>query len=634
MENGMKGKPEPEGDGKLTVTELVKMFEDAESASYEARQLAERDRDYHDNKQLSAEEIATLNKRGQPHYIDNRIKTKVDYLVGLEKQQRVDPVARPRTPQHEEDANAATQALKYVADDQKFDAKRSGCWRNLLIEGMAGMSVTVEQGYDGPRVVLRRVPWDRMFYDPHSSELDFSDAGYLGAVQWMDEEDARRIYPDAEDIITHTISETQAASTYDDKPKYQVWGDWKRRRVRVVQMWIKRDEEWHFVEFTKGGILKAGPSPYVNDKGESDCEFVFQSAYVDRDNNRFGLVREMILLQDAINKRNSKALHLLNTSQIVMVDGAVADIEKTRREAARPDGVIVVNPLGGNLNDTFQFNTRADLATAHYQMLQEAKNSIDLKGPNATQMGDSAGGSGEVASGRAILASQQGGMISLGDLLDSLKHMDLRVFEKVWYRIRQFWTGEKWVKTTDDENNLRWVAVNVDPMQLQMIAMQQPEMAQKIAGQINSLAELECDITIEDGPNGVTLQMEQFEAVSRLAEKGLIPPEELIRAWPGLRDKQRILERMSQTDPAMAQMKQIEMAQGAAKVDETRASTGLKQAQTAKAMMDAQMQPMKAAHEMDLQRAADMRASMQQDHQRQFDFTKLQADQQAAQPGF
>lgn len=631
----MKERPSPDGgEGLLTVTELVKMFEDAESASYEARQLAERDRDYHDNKQLSDEEIATLNKRKQPHYIDNRIKTKVDYLVGLEKQQRIDPVAKPRTPMHEEDANAATQVLKYVADDQKYDAKRSACWRNLLIEGMAGLSVTVEQGYDGPRVVLRRIPWDRMFYDPHSSELDFSDAGYLGCVQWMDEEDARRIYPDAEDIITHTISETQAASTYDDKPKYQVWGDWKRRRIRVVQMWIKRGDDWHFAEFTKGGILKAGPSPYQDDKGGSDCEFVFQSAYVDRDNNRFGLVREMILLQDAINKRNSKALHLLNTSQIVMVDGAVADVEKTRREAARPDGVIVVNPLGGSLNDTFQFNTRADLATAHYQMLQEAKNSIDLKGPNATQMGDSAGGSGEVASGRAILASQQGGMISLGDLLDSLKHMDLRVFEKVWYRIRQFWTGEKWVKTTDDEKNLRWVAVNVDPMQLQMIAMQQPEMAQKIAGQINSLAELECDITIEDGPNGVTLQMEQFEAVSRLAEKGLIPPEELIRAWPGLRDKQRILERMSQTDPAMAQMKQIEMAQGAAKVDETRASTGLKQAQTAKAMMDAQMQPMKAAHEMDLQRAADMRASMQQDHQRQFDFTKLQADQQAAQPGF
>src|SRR5689334_10520220 len=98
-------------DGKLTVETLVNMFEASEDASYESRKLAERDRDYHDNKQLSDEEMKALKKRGQPPYIDNRIKTKVDYLVGLEKQQRVDPKAWPRTPMHEQDAEAATEGL-------------------------------------------------------------------------------------------------------------------------------------------------------------------------------------------------------------------------------------------------------------------------------------------------------------------------------------------------------------------------------------------------------------------------------------------------------------------------------------------------------------------------------------------
>lgn len=605
----MDDKPSPSDGGLLTVADLVKMFEDAESASYEARQLAERDRDYHDNKQLSAEEITTLNQRRQPHYIDNRIKTKIDYLVGLEKQQRVDPVARPRTMAHEEDASAATQALKYVGDEQKYDAKRSACWRNLLIEGMAGMAVAVEQGYDGPKIVIRRIPWDRMFYDPHSSELDFSDAGYLGTVQWMDEEDARRLYPDAADIISHTVSESQASGTYDDKPKYQVWGDYKRRRVRLVQMWIRRGDDWHFTEFTKGGILKAGASPYVDDKGQSDCEFVFQSAYCDRDNNRFGLVREMILLQDAINKRNSKALHLLNTSQIMMVHGAVDDVEKTRREAARPDGVIVVNPVGGGLDSSFQFNTRADLATAHYQMLQEAKNSIDLKGPNATQMGDSAGGSGNVASGRAIIASQQGGMVALGDLLDSLKQLDHRVFEKTWHRIRQFWTAEKWIRTTDDEKNVKWVAVNVDPVQVQMMAMQNPALAEKISGVVPNIAELDCDIVVGDGPDGVTLQMEQWEILSKLAERGLIGPEELIRAAPGLKDKGEILKRMSEPKPGAQEQMQIEMRGAMAQVADREASAGLKQAQTVKTMQEAQIAPVRAAREME---AASSQARQQQ----------------------
>jgi hypothetical protein len=603
---------------KLAVGDLVKMFEDSEAASYEARQLAERDRDYHDNKQLSAEELEALRKRGQPPYIDNRIKTKIDFLVGLEKQQRVDPQALPRTMAHEEDANAATQALKYVADQQQYDAKRSACWRNLLIEGVAGMSVSVEMGYNGePEIIVKRIPWDRMFWDPHSAETDFSDAGYLGTVQWMDMADAKRLYPDSDDILTATLAYTPASDTYDDKPKYAVWGDSKRQRVRIVQMWLKRDEEWHFVEFTKGGILKAGPSPYVDDKGKSCCELVFQSAYVDRDNNRYGLVREMILIQDAINKRNSKALHLLNTAQIVMVDGAVKDIEKTRKEAARPDGVIVVNPLGGSLNDTFQFNTRSDLATAHFQMLQEAKASIDLKGPNATQMGEGAQGS-NAASGRAILASQQGGMVALGDLLDSLKNMDVRAWCQVWARIVQFWTAPKWIRTTDDKRNIKWVAMNVDPMQLQMMAAQNPQMAESISGVVPNVAELDCDIIIADGPDGVTLQFEQWQQLTELAKAGIpIPPDELIRAAPGLKNKAEILERMAKRDPMAEKRAMIEMSGAQAKVFETEQSGVLKQAQAAKTMQEAQLAPMKAQHDMEMDGAhlmqADQSARMKQE---------------------
>ncbi|MEM7621315.1 MAG: hypothetical protein AAF228_12830 [Pseudomonadota bacterium] len=53
---------------------LVNWFEDAEEASYDARKLAQRDRDYYDNKQLSSEQIAELKKRGQPDIVINRIK--------------------------------------------------------------------------------------------------------------------------------------------------------------------------------------------------------------------------------------------------------------------------------------------------------------------------------------------------------------------------------------------------------------------------------------------------------------------------------------------------------------------------------------------------------------------------------
>jgi hypothetical protein len=151
---------------------------------------------------------------------------------------------------------------------------------------------------------------------PAFAELDYSDAGYKGIVIWKDYEDAltsTRTIRTRQGYSRHD-AEQRAVQTYDDKPKFSLWADKKRKRVRICQIWIKRDDEWYFAEFTKGGILKAGPSPYKDDKGESDDELIFQAAYKDRDNEPYGLVREMIPLQDEINKRRSKSLHLLSTS--------------------------------------------------------------------------------------------------------------------------------------------------------------------------------------------------------------------------------------------------------------------------------------------------------------------------------
>jgi hypothetical protein len=576
------------------------MFEESEDATYDARHESERDRDYVDNKQLTPEELETLRKRGQPPVIDNRIKTKIDYLVGLEKQQRVMPKATPRTPVHEGDADACTEALRYVAEEQDFSSKRSAVWRNLLVEGAGGIGVSVEQAVDyqgrpGIEIRLRKVAWDRMFADPHSSELDYDDAGYKGLVTWMDYDDALTLYPDGKDILDATLSGAPS-TTYDDKPKFSLWADKKRKRVRICQIWIKRGNQWHFAEFTKGGILKAGPSPHKTDKGESDDELVFQSAYVDRDNNRYGLVREMITLQDEINKRRSKGLHLLNTSQVSYEDGYVDDINEFHRQSVRPDGKMKVAP-GALMEKRVQFNTREDLAAAHFQLLQEAKNAIDLKGPNATQMGDKTQGS-SAASGKAILASQQGGMIQIGDLMDGLRHLDKCVFRKIWYRVRQYWTSEKWIRVTDDEDNIKWLGINVDPRQVQMLAQQNPQAAQKIAGAVGNLAELDCDIIIDEAPDSLTPQLEQFQALVELKKFDAgneIPFRAIVGAMPNLKDKQNFLKAMDKAQEGRGQQQQVveqlKLSGAKAEVDKTQSETMLNVAKAQELGQPEQQQP-------------------------------------------
>ena len=591
---------EPLTQSLLDAGDLCRMFEEAENASLTARKEAERDRDYVDGKQLNEEELGELRKRGQPPVIDNRIKTKIDYLVGLEKQQRVKPKAFPRTPRHEADADAATERLRYVAEAQDYEAKRSAMWRNMLVEGIAGIRVYAAPGggaYASPSlfgdvataqaeydVCLQRIAWDRLFVDPHAAEADFSDAGYLGIVTWMDFDDALAMYPDAGDILDATLA-SAPGDTYDDKPKVSHWADGKRRRLRICQIFIRRAEQWYFAEFTRGGILKSGPSPYVNDRGESECELLLQSAYVDRDNNRYGIVREMISLQDEVNKRRSQSLHLLNTSQVVYESGAVDDIDAFRKEAVRPDGAMEVSP-GALANRQIEFRTRDDLATAHFQLLQEAKSAIDVKGPNAIEMGDGAAGA-IPASGRAILASQQGGMLQVGDLLDHLRHLDRRVFRAIWSRVRQVWTAEKWVRVTDDERNVRWLGLNLDPVtmvQLRAHAEANPEAARaSLAGAIGSVAELDCDIIIEEAPDALTPQIEQFQSLVELKKYDAgneIPFRAIVRAMPNLKDKQAFLKDMEAQAMQRAQavqgtVEQLKLRGAQAEVAETESKAAL-----------------------------------------------------------
>ncbi|MBP9805805.1 MAG: hypothetical protein KBE22_12995 [Candidatus Accumulibacter sp.] len=610
MENGVAADEATAKGGMLDVGDLCRMFEESEDSSYESRKLSERDRDYVDNKQLTAKELKTFEIRGQPPVIDNRIKTKIDYLVGLEKQQRIDPKALPRTPKHEGDADGATEALRYVAEEQDYDSKRSGVWRNILVEGYGGIGVSVAEAMDyngqpGIEVRIRRYSWDRLFFDPHSSETDFSDAGYLGAVLWMDYDDALAMYkdnPDAANILDVTLT-TAPSDTYDDKPKHSLWADKKRKRVRICQIWVKRDEQWHFAEYTKGGILKAGPSPYKTDKGESDCELVLQSAYCDRDNNRYGLVREMISLQDEINKRRSKSLHLLSANQTLYEEGAIDNIELFRREKAKADGTMKVAP-GALANQRVQTISGVDVATAQFQLLQESKNAIDLKGPNATEMGDKTQGS-NAASGRAIVASQQGGMIQIGDLMDNLRHLDRRVFRAMWNRIRQYWTAEKWIRVTDDDQNVKWVGVNVDPQQIQMLAAQDPQAAQKIAGIVGNVAELDCDIIIDEAPDSLSPQLEQFQSLVELKKfdtEGEIPFKSIVRAAPNLKGKQAILNEMEQRAEQKAQAskpaQELQMRGAQAEVAETESKAALNIAKAHEAgMPDQAQQPQQGQYE-------------------------------------
>lgn len=607
------------------VTPLVQMFEESEQTTRTARQKAERDRDYYDGKQWTSEEESALNARKQPVVTYNRIQRKIDFLSGLERQQRKDPKAFPRTPKDEDAADAATDAIRFACDDETWDDKRSAAWDNLLIEGTCAVMVGVKQGRNGYDPEIVPIAWDRLFYDPASSKIDFSDARYMGIVTWYDFDEALRKWPEGKDALEATLANDRDTETYDDKPKDNMWGDAKRRRVRVIEMY-HREGEWMRCVFTFGGYLEPkAPSPYIDEDGKPENPIKARSLYIDRDNNRYGAVRVLISPQDEINKRRSKGLHLITMRQVRASRAVSEDPEKIRREMAKPDGIILAE------DGEFEVLPTNDMAAANLQLLQEAKNEIDMLGANAAL----AGKNENDMSGRAILAQQQGGMVEVARMFDRLRSLSIDVYRAVWNRIRQVWTDERWIRVTDDERNLRFVGLNqqvtvqmlaeeamqgdqqaiqkfaqlVGPQLVQAFMQGDPQAqtalglfvqqnGQQVVETRNAVNELDVDIVIDEGMDTPTVQAEQFDAIVKMlpAMGPLAQSPQMLATIieaSSLRNKDKLLEMIEQAgaapppDPMMEQMQQLQLAGAQAQVENT-------QADTVKKLSDAQRAPTQA----------------------------------------
>ena len=546
---------------------LIAWVNEADDGTSVSRALSEKARDYYDGVQLEPSEIAKLKLRRQAPVVINRIKPKCDSLMGMEKAAKTTAKAYPRTPKHEEASEAATEGIRFCLQDNHFDQTRSSVWENILIEGTGGGEVVVKDVGGDMKIIVRPIMWDRLIYDPHSRRKDFSDARYLGQVVWMDYDEAVELYPDAKDVLEAMQG---GSSTYDDKPR---WMDNTRRRVKICELYYYRGPEVWYACFTYGGYCKApAKSPYVNEEGQTEWPYEFASAFVDRDGGRYGAVRQLLDVQDEINKRRSKALHLMSVRQIRLERGAVEDVNKVRQELARPDGVVETTP-----GMEFEVLKTGDMAAAQFNLLTEAKMEIDAVGANAATQGKDT----TVQSGRALIERRNAGQTEVGPLFDALRYWQLRIYRKLWNRIKQYWKAEKWIRVTDDEQNLRWVGLNrpmtaldmaleqakkagANPQQLAALQAQiaADPMSREIVQTQNDIAELDVDIILSEVPDVLTQQIEDFQVLGEMVKSGFpMPPAAVIEASP-LANKDKILKMMREQPQIPPEMqKQMEQAQ-------------------------------------------------------------------------
>lgn len=616
----------------------------------EARTLSEKCRDYKDGKQWTEEEKIKLKKRKQAPIVNNRIKVKVQGLLGLVASRKTDPKAYPRTKKHEHAAEAFTDALVYVADYSHYQDVKMAVAENIFVEGYGGAVIKVEEGKEGvPEVVIEQIPWDRIYYDPHSLKKNFSDARYKGMFVWMDEAEIKEKMPKVD--LSGLEYNKAIDETMEDRPRWYVSGE--RKRYLVAHHYYIEKGVWMMCIFTEGGFLvEPMESPYLDDNGKPCCPIEIESAYIDREGARYGEVAAFLDLQDEINHRRSKALFLLSQRQTFANKGAIQDkdLSKIKSELAKPDGHLLIN--SGEFGKDFGILPTGDMATGQFELLQEAKQEIDAQSYNAQLSGERQKGD---LSGKAIQQLQQAGVNELNGLFLSLNSWELRVYRQAWARVKQFWDQEKWIRVTDDQDNLRWVGLNSQitmkdflqetmedeslpketrmgaSAQLIMLEQSNPQALGEIIEVRNQVAEIDLDIILDQSFDAVNNDQAQFEMLIQYGAQAGIDLLDLIELSQ-VRGKDELVERIEKRrkEAVESGSGQQQIAALQAQLQDKQASEQAKlQIEQQKLQLDAQkIETENQKVQVDLMRAETDQFKAQAD----VELKKYELDKQAQQP--
>lgn len=557
--------PAPDAN-KPDLSRLRKMLDDFRNNMEEARTRQTRDGDYYDGYQLDAKQLRELRKRGQPAIAFNYIQPAVNGTIGVAARGKTDPRAFPRNPQDTDAADVASDVLRYVSDKSRFQKIKLECLKDMLVPGCT--AAIVELG-DDDDILINPIRWEEFFYDPRSRRNDFKDAAYLGIAKWVYADALEAQYPEMGEDIAASVTGNAAFggpwdAAFEDRPEWSAaWVDKKLRRLMVVEVYyLDAAQSWLRAVYCVAGVLEHGPSPYVDDKKHPICPIEAVAAFKDRQNQVYGIVRSMIDPQDEINKRRSKALHLMSVRQIqaISLDIPPIDADTARKEVAKPDGVI---PFG------YQVVPEQDRISGQIALLQDSVGFLQRLAPIPSLVGRADTG----ASGRAQLVQSQAGMTELALVFEGFTDWEMRVYRQAWNRCGQFWQDEKWIRVTDEEDAPKFIQINkpiiqevpqLDPATGQVV------MVPTVVGVENQLAEMDVDIIVDSVPDTANVQQEQFDSLMKLLQSNPAwaqqVPFKVALSLSSIQDKRRIKGELEafQKEQAEATQGQQETAKRAA----------------------------------------------------------------------
>jgi hypothetical protein len=591
------------------------------------------DEEFYDNNQWSDEDRRTLEDRGQAALTYNVIATTVNWVVGTEKRGRSDFHVLPRRKDGAEGAEKKTQLLKYLADCNRTQFKRSRGFKDAVVVGIGWL----EDGWwgddeDGEPIYSRYESWRNMLWDSAAIEMDLQDARYIYRVKWVDLDVAQALFPGRKGLLERSSRDGErfvsSTGEYGDDvmdateidmertgSSSRLPNRFTRERVRIIEAWFKHPEKTkkvkggtfsgeifdqyspghteevnrgdsevtekptmrvHVALFTTMGLLHLSPSPYRHNR------YPFTPIWGNKrgkDGLPYGMVRGLKSINQDINKRASKALHILSSNKVLIEQNAVDDHDETAEELSQTNAYVVVKD-GALTGKKIQTDVDRELFPAHIQLMERSIMMVQQVGGVTDE---NLGRRTNATSGIAIEKRQDQGSSATTHYFDNLRLALQIQGEKQLSLVEQFVSEEKQFRITNLRGRPEYVTVN-DGL---------PE---------NDIVRSKADYVISEGDWRASIRQAQADQLLETLMK--LPPEvglvilDLVVENMDLPNREEIVRRLraatGQIDPDAEEDDEEAMAQKAAQAKQAQFQEALQQAELRKLVAEAVSKEMAA----------------------------------------
>lgn len=452
-----------------TLKDLFKVsYEAFEESRIEEKQV----RDLYHNRQYTEEQLNILSKRGQPSETFNVVKLFARLLVGYYSTVVNTVKVQPMQESDTLTALLLQDVVQYTFETNHFETegdkiKLDGMLSGLMCVYENVVNTNKKDNYGRPirRIELSHVPSSEILLDPMSRKEDYSDARFIHRFKWVSEDYLRSILKEnhskskSEEIFSrldayrnHVNQEdTEFTMYYSNKftGLYKQYDNYLLIHTVIVD---NDDKVWSIFWCCDEEISRKEVT-----YREVRFPYRIQRVHTSDRAEYYGLFREIIESQKAVNQALVKIQLMANSQKAFVQDGSVDDLDDFTDAFNRVNAVIPVKKLAG-----IKVESLSRQVQEQYVIIDKAFDRIQrVLGINDSFLGMAYASD----SGRKVKLQQNATTLSLRYVTTKVEQMYRLLGWDIVNLVKQFYTASEVIRISDKSVGDRWIAIN-RPMQI------------------------------------------------------------------------------------------------------------------------------------------------------------------------